>query len=83
VSSFLKNTLSNYFEVELPDDQVYSKQTRSIKQRKNKKENKRNRIPGIERLVLGNDAKDVVVLIHTYKRGEVSNPLGVSLEAQT
>jgi hypothetical protein len=24
----------------------------------------------------------VVVLIHTYKRGEVSNPLGVSLEAQ-
>jgi hypothetical protein len=23
VSSFLKNTLSNYFEVELPDDQVY------------------------------------------------------------
>jgi hypothetical protein len=24
----------------------------------------------------------VAVLIHTYKRGEVSNPLGVSLEAQ-
>jgi hypothetical protein len=24
----------------------------------------------------------VTVLIHTYKRGEVSNPLGVSLEAQ-
>ena len=24
----------------------------------------------------------VVILIHTYKRGEVSNPLGVSLEAQ-
>jgi hypothetical protein len=24
----------------------------------------------------------VVVLIHTYHRGEVSNPLGVSLEAQ-
>jgi hypothetical protein len=26
--------------------------------------------------------KDVVVLIHTYNRGEVSNPLGVSLETQ-
>jgi hypothetical protein len=25
----------------------------------------------------------LTVLIHTYKRGEVSNPLGVSLEAQT
>jgi hypothetical protein len=33
MSSFLKNTLSNYFEVDLPDDQVYYKQTRSIKQR--------------------------------------------------
>ena len=26
--------------------------------------------------------RPVAVLIHTYKRGEVSNPLGVSLEAQ-
>ena len=41
-SSFLQNTLSNYFEVESPDDQIYSKQTRSIKQRKNKKENKKS-----------------------------------------
>jgi hypothetical protein len=24
-----------------------------------------------------------LLLIHTYKHGEVSNPLGVSLEAQT
>jgi hypothetical protein len=27
--------------------------------------------------------RPVVFLIHTYERGEVSNPLGVSLEAQT
>jgi hypothetical protein len=79
----LKNTLSNYFEVESPDDQVYSKQTRSIKQSKKQKGKQKNRTPGIERLIPDNDAKDVVVLIHTYKRGEVSNPLGVSLEAQT
>jgi hypothetical protein len=37
VISFLQNTLSNYFEVELPDDQVYFKYTRSIKQSKKKK----------------------------------------------
>jgi hypothetical protein len=65
MSSFLNNTLSNYFEVESQDDQVYSKQTRSIKQSKNKKENKKsyseNKI-----LVPDNDAKYVVVLIHTY-----------------
>jgi hypothetical protein len=34
------------------------------------------------RLAPGNDAKDVTVLMHTYKCGEVSNPLGVFLEAQ-
>jgi len=38
---------------------------------------------GIERLIPGSDAKDVVILIHTYEGGEVSNPLGVSLEEQT
>jgi hypothetical protein len=43
--------------VESPDDQVYSKQTRSIKQSKNKKENK-SRTPGIERLIPDNGAKD-------------------------
>jgi hypothetical protein len=32
---------------------------------------------------MGLQRGSVVVLIHTYKRGEVSNPLGVSLEAQT
>jgi hypothetical protein len=38
VSSSLQNTLSNYFfEVESPDDQVYSKQTRNIKQSKKAK----------------------------------------------
>jgi hypothetical protein len=37
VSSSLQNTLANYFEVESTDDQVYSKQTRSIKQRKTQK----------------------------------------------
>jgi hypothetical protein len=41
VSSFLKNTLSNYFEVESPDDQVYLQTNKSIKQSKNKKENKK------------------------------------------
>jgi hypothetical protein len=31
VSSFLKKTLSNYFEVDSPDDQAYSKQEASNK----------------------------------------------------
>jgi hypothetical protein len=34
--------LFNYFEVESPDDQVYFKQTRSIKQNKDKKERKKD-----------------------------------------
>jgi hypothetical protein len=82
MSSFLQNTLSNYFEVESPDDQVYSKQTRSIKQRKNKKENK-NSYFGNRETYPRQRRQRCCHLIHTYKRGEVSNPLGVSLEAQT
>jgi hypothetical protein len=62
VSSSLQNTLSNYFfEVESPDDQVYSKQTRSIKQSKKKNKNK-SRIPGIERFIPGNGTKNVAAL---------------------
>jgi hypothetical protein len=35
-------------------------------------------------IIFSFSSKDIVdVLIHTYKCGEVSNPLGVSLEAQT
>ena len=39
--------------------------------------------PGIKRRFPDKDAKDVVVLIHTYKLIEVSNPLDIPLEAQT
>jgi hypothetical protein len=60
---------------------ILNKQEASNKAKTKRKT--KSRTPGIERLIPGNDAKDVVVLIHTYNHGEVSNPLGVSLEAQT
>jgi hypothetical protein len=44
VSSFLKNALSNYLEVESPDDQVYFRQNKGIKQSKNKKEKQKSRL---------------------------------------
>jgi hypothetical protein len=61
VSSFLQNTLSNYFEAESPNDQVYSKQIRSIKQKKKKRKTK-IRIPGIKRFTSAMVPKNVATL---------------------
>ena len=67
--------------MESPDDQVYSKQTRNIKQSKNKRENK-SRISGIERFIPGNGAKNVAALYTPLGDvEEIFNPLGVSLGA--
>jgi hypothetical protein len=40
VSPFLKNALSNYLEVELPDDQVYFRQTRASNKEKTRRKTK-------------------------------------------
>jgi hypothetical protein len=53
---------------------ILNKQETSTKAKIKRKT--RSRTLGIERLIPDNDAKDVVVLIHTYKHGEVSNRLG-------
>jgi hypothetical protein len=59
---------------------IINKQEASNKA-KSKKENK-SRVPGIERFIPGNGAKNVVVLIHTWGNVEETfNPLGVSLGA--
>jgi hypothetical protein len=60
---------------------ILNKQETSNKEKTKRKTRSRN--PGIERLIPDNSAKDVVILIHTYKCEGVSNPLGVSLEEQT
>jgi hypothetical protein len=59
---------------------ILSKQETSNKA-KSKRENK-SRVPGIERFIPGNGAKNVAVLIHTWVIVEETfNPLGVSLGA--
>ena len=59
---------------------IINKQEASNKE-KSKKENK-SRVPGIERFIPGNGAKNVVVLIHIWvNMEETFNPLGVSLGA--
>jgi hypothetical protein len=82
VSSSLQNTLSNYF-LKWSRQMIkfiLSKQETSNKA-KSKRENK-SRVPGIERFIPGNGAKNVVVLIHTWVIVEETfNPLGVSLGA--
>jgi hypothetical protein len=65
VSSSLQNTLSNYFfEVESPDDQVYSKQTRNNKQSK-KQKGKQKLCPGNRKVYPQQRRENVAVLIHT------------------
>jgi hypothetical protein len=62
VSFFLQNTLSNYFEVESPNDKVCFEYTRSIKQTKKEKRKTKNHTSGIERFIPDNNTKKCFLL---------------------